>query len=358
MKQRRFWWPVRIAAACLVLALTAAAAGRGEDTDLRRDHQARFKAWRELQADLNAMTFTIGAGYLGDASSERELNKLDVNAALAKSGYPNDLKFSFASSIQLKHSGSKTDYLENVTTLLLSYEHRMLPWLKAYAFVERFTDTYLSIQQRYESGLGLKGELEIGVTETGRKKIEDVKAFARAAAEARERNLSGGEDVAAAQAVEDGPLEDAVAALRNKYSRLTLGLACTTLAEIERASIDLADGSSRLIDPRRRFRLALRPDVIVRPSESLTLRGLVYFKLPAFGPTHAFAFDGSWRYDIRADANFIIRYDLPKAPAWARRVSLVLDYKYFFDSLPPFVPGIKAAAAAHNSLVFRLQAEI
>lgn len=360
MRRLRIDWPARIAAVLLVLAvtLTAAAAAGSQDAEQRKELLARYKAWRELQTELNAMTFTIGAGYIGDASSERELNKLDVNAALAKSGYPNDLKFSFASSIQLKHSGSKTDYLENVTTLLLSYEHRMLPWLKAYAFVERFTDTYLSIQQRYESGLGVKGELEIGLTETGRKKIEDVQAFARAAAEARDRKLAGGEDVAAAQAVEDGPLEDAVAALRNKYSRLTLGLACTTLAEIERASIDLPDGSARLIDPRRGFRLALRPDVILRPSESLTLRALTYFKLPAFGPTHAFAFDGTWRYDIRTDTNIIIRYDLPKAPAWARRVSLVLDYKYFFDNLPPYVPGIKSAAAAHNSLVFRIQAEI
>jgi hypothetical protein len=61
---------------------------------------------------------------------------------------------------------------------------------------------------------------------------------------------------------------------------------------------------------------------------------------------------------MRTDTFVTIKYDLPKAPAWARRVSLVIDYKYFFDNVPPFVPGIISAAAQHNSLIFRIQAEL
>jgi hypothetical protein len=347
-----------VSAACVVLALVLVPMARSEeDPDLKKNLLSGWRIWRDLVTELNALTFTIGAGYYGDASSDRELNKLDINAALAKGGYPNDLKFDFSSSVQLKHSGIKTDYIENVTTLLLSYEHLMLPFFKAYGFVERFTDTYLSIQQRYETGAGVKGEFELGLTDTGRKKVKDVFEFMRAADEARAQKVSGGEEVAAALAVDPELVQNTLIGLRKKYALLALGLACTTMAEIERASIDLPDGSSKLIDPRRRFRVALRPSLMFRPSDSLSIKWQTYYKMPAFGPTHAIAFDGSMRYDKRVDTFVTIRYDLPKAPAWARRVSLLIDYKYFFDNNPPFVPAIKSAASQHNALAFKIQAE-
>jgi len=359
MRHRRNVKACRLVSAGLVFLLVFAAAGfAGQDNDLKKALVSGWRMWRDLQADLNALTFTVGAGYYGDASSGRELNKLDINASLAKSGYPNDLKFDFASSIQLKNSGVKTDYLENVTSLLLSYEHLFTSYFKAYGFVERFTDTYLSIQQRYETGVGVKGEFEIGLTEMGRKKIKDVIEFGKTAAEGRAQNMAGGEDLTSALAVDEGQIRDTVIALEKKYAFLAVGLACTTLAEIERASIDLPDGSSRLIDPRRRFRVALRPSLTLRPSEGLSIKWQTYYKMPAFGPTHVIAFDGTMRYDMRTDTFVTIKYDLPKSPAWARRVSLLIDYKYFFDNVPPFVRGVISAASQHNSLAFKIQAEL
>jgi len=358
MRHRCISKAVRVASAVVILSLVlASAASAGEDPDLKKSLLSGLKMWRDVLSDLNGMTFTIGAGYMGDASSDRELNKLDVNASVAKSGYPNDLKFDFSSSIQLKSSSTKTDYLENVTTLRLSYEHFLMPNFMAYGFVERFTDTYLSIQQRYETGVGVKGEFNIGLTETGRAKVKDVIAFGKTAAEGRAQNATGGEDLTAALAVDEGQIRNTVIALQKKYAFLTAGLACTTLAEIERASIDLPDGTSKLIDPRRRFRLALRPSMTLRPSEGLSIKWQTYFKMPAFGSTRAIAFDGTTRYDLRTDTFITIKYDLPKTPAWARRVSLVIDYKYFFDNLPPFVPRIKSAASQHNALAFKIQAE-
>jgi len=358
MRHRRNLKACRPVSAGLVFLLVFAAAGfAGEDNDLKKSLFAGWKIWRDLQADLNAVTFTVGAGYYGDANAKSEIDKLDINASLAKSGYPNDLKFDFASSIQLKNSGVKTNYLENVTSLLLSYEHLLLPNLKAYGFVERFTDTYLSIQQRYETGVGVKGEFEIGVTESGRKKIKDVLEFGKIVAEGQAQKMAGGEDVTSALAVDQDQIRDTVIAIKKKYAVLAVGLALTTMAEIERASIDMPDGSSTLIDPRRRFRVALRPGLTFRPSEGLSIKWQTYFKLPAFGPTRSVAFDGTTRYDMRTDTFVTIKYDLPKSPAWARRVSLLIDYKYYFDNVPPFVPGVISAASSHNSLAFKIQAE-
>ncbi len=358
MRHRSSSKTVRAASAVLLLALVlVSAALADQDSDLKKNLLSGWKMWRDLLADLNGMTFTVGAGYYGDASSQSELDRLDINAAVAKSGYPNDIKFDFASSIQLKRSGVATNYLENMTSLLLSYEHNILSYLKAYGFVERFTDSYLSIQQRYETGIGVKAEFEIGLTATGRKKIKDVLEFERTAAESRAQNVTGGEDVASALAVDREQIRDAVIGLKKKYALLSVGLACTTMAEIERASITLPSGAADVIDPRRRFRVALRPGLTLRPSEGLSIKWQTYFKLPAFGPTEAVAFDGTMRYDMRTDTFVTVKYDLPKSPAWARRVSLVIDYKYFFDNDPPFVPGVISAASQHNSLIFRIQAE-
>jgi hypothetical protein len=358
MRQRSSSKAFRPASAVLILSLVlTSAAWAGQDNDLKKSLLSGWKMWRDLVADLNAMTFTVGAGYYGDASSQSELDKLDISAAVAKSGYPNDIKFDFASSIQLKRSGVTTNYLENMTSLLLSYEHNLLSFFKAYGFVERFTDTYLSIQQRYETGIGVKGEFEIGLTGTGRKKIKDVLEFEKTAAEGRDQKVEGGEDIASALAVDENQIRNAVIGLKKKYALLSVGLACTTLAEIERASINLPNGSATLIDPRRRFRVALRPSLTLRPSEGLSIKWQTYFKMPAFGPTRLLAFDGTMRYDLRTDTFVTLKYDLPKSPAWARRLSLLIDYKYFFDNVPPFVPGILSAAAQHNSLAFKIQAE-
>lgn len=171
----------------------------GQDNNLKKSLVSGWKMWRDLQADLNALTFTVGAGSYGDASSGRELNNLDINAFLAKSGYPSDLKFDFASSIQLENSGVKTDY----------------------------------------------------------------------------------EDLTSAPAVDEGQIRDTV-----------------------------------------------------------------------------IAFDGTMRYDMRTDTFVTIKYDLPKSPAWARRVSLLIDYKYFSDNVPPFIRAVMSAASQHNSLAFKIQAEL
>jgi hypothetical protein len=358
MRHRRISKGVRAVSALLILVLLAVSAARAdEDPDLKQKLLSGWRMWRDLLSDINALTFTIGAGYSGDSSPKRDLNKLDITASVAKSGYPNDLKFDMASSIQLTRSGSKTTYNENVTTLLLSYEHYLLPFFKGYGFVERFTDTYLSIQQRYETGIGVKTEFDIGLGETGQKKIKDILDFGKTAAKARAQNITGGEDVTSALAVDPSQIQDTVTALRKKYAFLAVGLAFTTMVEIERASLDLPDGTSALIDPRRRYRYSVRPSLTLRPSEGLSLKWQTYYKLPAIDSFRTIGFDGALHYDYRTDTFVTLRYDLPKAPAWARRIALVVDYKHYFDSNPPFVPHVAQAAATHSSLLFKIQAE-
>jgi hypothetical protein len=87
----------------------------------------------------------------------KELSKLNLNSSVSKGFYPNELTFITDSNFQLEDGAVK----ENVTKLLLNYEYFLRQWLEGYLFVERFSDSYLSIQQRYEIGTGIKLEAEI-----------------------------------------------------------------------------------------------------------------------------------------------------------------------------------------------------
>ncbi|HEX9901858.1 MAG TPA: hypothetical protein VGB72_03240 [Acidobacteriota bacterium] len=87
----------------------------------------------------------------------KELSRLNLNSSISKGFYPNEVTFITDSNFQLEDGAIK----ENVTKLLLNYEYFLLHWLEGYVFVERFSDSYLSIQQRYEVGTGVKLEAEI-----------------------------------------------------------------------------------------------------------------------------------------------------------------------------------------------------
>jgi hypothetical protein len=118
---------------------------------------------KKASADL--LQIKIGGGFSENivpdslANLEREakeLSKLNLNSSISKGFFPNELTFITDSSFQLEDGAVK----ENVTKLLLNYEYYFSKCLEGYVFVERFSDSYLSIQQRYEIGTGLKLETD------------------------------------------------------------------------------------------------------------------------------------------------------------------------------------------------------
>ena len=356
MKSKRISGIGAAGAILFIIAAGMPAAGGRDDANNRV--LEGWKAWQKIQSELEPLTFSLSAGYVGDSSSARQVDKLDVGAGLAKGGYPDEFHFDFASSNQLRRyltTGGSS--VENFITLQTSYERHLLPFFKVFGFMERFTDTYLNIQQRYEAGIGIKGEAEIGLTRGGREKTDAVKAYRTALSEARKTPAGESGLPPEALAVDESKIRRTLTALRKKHSVLALGLIVTVLAEVERAEIELNDGSKLTLAPSRRFRLSVRPGLTYVISEGLSIKWKTYFKLPVFGPTQAQAFDGRSLYDMRSDTLVTLRYDLPGAPSWARKISLLAEYKYFFDNVPPFLPSIQAAPRDHNSLVFKIGAE-
>jgi hypothetical protein len=95
---------------------------------------------------------TFGGG--SDESKSADKSKVNVGAELTLGTYPGQLRLKFESAVEQNASSIK----ENVTSIVASYDHYIKPGREAYGFLERFTDSFLDIDQRYEIGLGMKFE--------------------------------------------------------------------------------------------------------------------------------------------------------------------------------------------------------
>jgi hypothetical protein len=102
----------------------------------------------------------IAFGMVGDDAGPKERTKISSLIELSTGDYPNEFKALWEAQVTYEDGELK----EDVTKARASFERNLQPWLQGFAFVERFTDTYLSIDQRYEAGIGADFELRTPVS--------------------------------------------------------------------------------------------------------------------------------------------------------------------------------------------------
>lgn len=299
--------------------------------------------------ELSRLDLSLAAGFNGDQAGDQSFYKLNLDASLTKSVYPSALRFRAGTSVLYRNNALQ----EDVTTLVMNFDHYFKPWLETYAFVERFSDTYLSLKQRYEVGGGLKLELNLFDTPAG-------------AGERREKAIL---EVDGAQSLRDYEtyltrletsdpgkvdteslgflLEDykterqkILAGLRQKNSLLSVGLAMSVFSEMEQAEINttvLDQGIAMPFkyspDSIQRFRFVLRPNLAFRPLGLLTFKGHIYLKYPLGGQTHR---DG--RLDYRRDSLFSAELKLPTDPEWGNKISLIFEFQQHYQNVPSRIP--------------------
>jgi hypothetical protein len=115
-------------------------------------------------------TFKFGAG--SDEAGATEKSKANVGAELAIGTYPHQLRFKVDASVQYENSAVK----EDVTSMLVNYDYYIRPGHEAFGFIERFTDSFLNINQRYEVGLGMKLEYTRKASYESKPLFEEVAA--------------------------------------------------------------------------------------------------------------------------------------------------------------------------------------
>lgn len=307
--------------------------------------------------ELQQLNLSVEAGFDGHRAGEENLYKLNAEIEIAKSVYPSAFRFRSGTSVQLKNN----DWQEEVTSLMVNYDYHFKPWLEVYGFVERFSDSYLSIKHRYEVGGGVMTELDFfgttkKISEKWDKDLNTYEDISRKAHKGYRCYLKKLDESSTDKesTTKTRLLRKQLCDLKKgekrikqtfnkKQARLSVGMALTIFSELEKAEIEKKFVDESIpeekepfsLDGEQRFRIVLRPSVVFRPTKTLTLRMLKYYKHPLGSPIK-----GEWdgKRDYRTDALIRAELKLPVTPNWAKNVLLVFEYKRHYDNLPPEVP--------------------
>ncbi len=324
-----------------------------------------------------AVKGNITFGMTGDESGPRSLFKLNTGIGLTRGIFPSEITVDSFLSLQLANGQIQ----EDVTSLKISYDYHTTRQLEYFAFAERFSDNFLSIQQRYEIGFGARLGFDFGRIgdwrETDRqfanlqRNLQGVRAVAGtlpAPAQARLR-ATGVLD----QARFDGALDNLEHMVRDRQTRLFIGLAASVFAEIEHAAIDVVSSSPATdtqntsqtpvktkitLEGTHRYRLNIRPTIRFRPSREVLIRVYPYLKLPLNGPQHVTLPNGQRRLDYRRDVLSEMTWSIRPEETGLESVDFVFTFNHFFDSVPPVLPAqFVADAAAAGRVIFPVSAE-
>jgi hypothetical protein len=206
--------------------LSSLGGGFWEALALLRSEEDRQRA---LKAD-------ILFGLSGDEAGEKSLYKLNTGISLSRGDYPSELSVVSRLGMQLRDGVLQ----EDVTSLQITYDYHATTNLQYFAFAERFTDSFLSIQQRYEIGFGGRLAKHIGRLGGGRSIATGVETVQSALQPMRVAGSSNPAQLTAADLTRfDQAVDELQRAVRDRDSRLIIGIAASLFAEIERADLDV-----------------------------------------------------------------------------------------------------------------------
>lgn len=327
---------------------------------------------RKEEDKQRALKADISFGLTGDEAGDRSLFKLNTGISLSRGEFPSEVNV--VSKLGLQQRDGQLQ--EDVTSLLISYDYHTTRHIEYFAFAERFSDNFLSIQQRYEIGFGARAGIHFGNVSGWNDVAESFGTVS--AGLAAVRAAVPGMSIRGQALPNLGPDERSglplatrrlAHALRDQSSRLFLGIVASVFSELERAELEVtsrpAAGStdpvitSRIpVDATYRYRLTLRPAIRLHPSDEITIVVHPYFKLPLDGARRVTVADGSRRLDYRRDVMSEMEWTIKQEQTGLESVGFLVTVNHFFDNVPPAVPQkIVADAAAAGRMLNRLEAE-
>ena len=319
----------------------------------------------DRQRSLNA---DITFGLSGDAAGSRSLFKLNTGISLSRGVFPSEVTVVSKLGLQLRDGQLQ----EDVTSLQITYDYHANHHVEYFAFAERFTDSFLSIQQRYEVGMGARVGLRFGRVGDWQESDDHVTAVRAGLRSLSETPAAAGAAPVSADAYRAASrrVNNIAHALRDDQTRLFLGLVVSAFAEIERAQLDVTsvpritapgDGavaSKVSLDAEQRYRLNVRPTIQFKPGTDVEIKVYPYFKLPLDGPRRVTTADGRRVLDYRRDVLSEMTWTIRPEDTGLESVALVFTFNHYFDNAPPTLPaGVIADALASGRIFDRVQAE-
>ncbi|MDH3285787.1 MAG: DUF481 domain-containing protein, partial [Acidobacteriota bacterium] len=316
---------------------------------------ADFAAWLKAERKKeDELTSKITLNSVSNDTDSADNARLWVDAAVKQGSYQGQLRFALGAQVEFKNETVE----ENVTNLVVNYDHYFRPWFEIYGFAERFSNSYMGIDQRWEGGGGILLEYD------GRARSRDRFCDSRGGTargysgrevkltrRARER-MAQYKDVVRQELLREGFIErdtleeycSYAPGIAKRNAKLQLGLALSAFSDFEQpkaftltarwadereedpATMELTPSSSQ------RLHFTVRPNVTWRPSSGLQVDALYYHKFAA-DPQDA-PWGGS---DQRGQWTVAVDFTLSDA---SPKVSLTGSWTRYEDSRPPRLSAV------------------
>lgn len=134
--------------------------------DFRRDSlevveiQSLLEFYNKYLIDEHKLNGKAGFSFHGNENDITNLYRFGVSGTIDKGAYPSELDF----SVNVQTTVQNGVFQENVSDINVSFDfHPLRPkadaktnglWLESYVFIKRFSNNFLGIEQRYDSGAG------------------------------------------------------------------------------------------------------------------------------------------------------------------------------------------------------------
>lgn len=326
----------------------------------------------KAQKASRGYTLSASAGFAGDSAGTSDRSKANINTEFSAGQYPSQLRVSAGASLDF--TDSETDgrkFSEDVTSILMNYDYYFDPHWESFAFIERFSDTFMQIDQRYEVGSGIKYEVTWNPSDEGTKTrttfdtaVKDLQAELEAEKPKPASACLVGPNWKLLELPEElgsvGHRNTLHHALKKAADQLEFGFSVAALAEFEQAdtlsfttllpqsdpnTVPTPVEQSFKPNPTRRYRLSLRPSLIWKLSDDVKLKHRTYYKPTLDAPRRA-----NGHRDYRIDSFTSLEWTLGTiTPGSDKKISVVLGYEWHFDSVPPdassFLSDLASTAA-------------
>lgn len=312
---------------------------------------------------------TVKFGVHGDEAEDRSLYVANAGLNFKKGFYPGEL--SVSSSVRVRLDDNV--FRENVSTLSMTYDYNFTPETEGYVYLDRFTDNFMNIDQRYELGGGVilpifGGWSDNNLIETGEPIIQklnqinfdtseafpDSEWFEVLEIQSKKSKENWNEDdrknlisnTKKDLATLRKSWKNAHATTIKKYAkwRTALLLGLTSETEISNLSGKFLtqSGEEQLFEEqanKHTWRWTVRPTLDLHPNPYLTIKFRPYFKLPmpweweekvSLGENSDNRVD--WRMDLQSSA---VVYFPTKLWNQNRAISMSFSYRYLRDYSPP-----------------------
>ncbi len=347
------------------------------ESDLLIAAEAIAEVEREdsIQCRINA---SVLGGFRGNEAGKQNQFELNAEAEINIGQYPREIRVKAQTNIEYVDEALN----ENVKKLLVNYDYHFNRVIEIYGFVERFTDNYMSITDRYEVGFGaminFDAFVSLGRIEEELKHYKYLKMLDLAA-------LEDYADDELSVPAEKEIVKDFVKSAKRtetcieaRAERVLFGIAFTLFKELEEATIvtDIYDPAEMdfvekeyFLRASRCYRGVVRPTLLWRINKQLTFSGQCYFKWALFNHDSRKISDGSCRRDWRSDLYASLEFKLPKESLFPESTSLVFTLENHYDNTPPEIPrdlkkpsseisGNDPILAEKNHLMFNLGLKI